>query len=405
MQIRKALTAKTTKSEERTLTSKEREEIKSLVWLLTFDEDQFVILCSRALREARNHLIGESFVKYRKVYLFHLVYQVALDFLIPSISEVVDDLGQLAYKNLQEFLATLSLENRMIFILKVKFDLTEEEISDVVGTPLGTTRFRVQNQLKQVDQLNYSQEIHSIQYPEKLKKIDFDVISEKSLQPEKEANPQKESLPVWIRFLIEGVIMVALIVFILMIVPRVKHTYERWTAGRLDFYGTLSEPVSKLELSTNKIDENTLDEFLPESEASKADISEQLKEEIEKQSLDSLPEYQDRSAYEEKDDIFARYNTGRGKIYRIYFKSDNPEELKNSILELIKEMDGKQAGTVELGTQTLGGIYFNFYLEDAKYEELLERLKGHYEFNTYLNYSIQRIPRGHTNVVVWIQQI
>jgi len=118
-----------------------------------------------------------------------------------------------------------------------------------------------------------------------------------------------------------------------------------------------------------------------------------------------LPEYKETSEYEEDKEHFARYNTGRGKIYRIYLKSSNPVNLKPQVLELLKDVGGKAAGSVEMGKETLGGIYFNFYVKKEDYKKLHEVLKAKYEVNTYLNYSKQRIPRGLANVVIWIQQI
>jgi hypothetical protein len=287
-------------------------------------------------------------------------------------------------------------------------------VGDILELSEGTVTYRFDNIERdfsyQMNGLDFSQLISRSISEEVINEMDEDAIKEITKE-----NPYKEKeLPGYLKLILEGVFITFVIIVVIGVIPRGKYFYEKWTSGRLDFYGTFSSPLSPVE-KPKGTNSKEIENFLSEDEASKLavnDSEENAKspedeyiEGIIAKNESELPEYQETSEYEEEKELFARYNTGRGKVYRMYLKSPNPTSLKPQILDILKDFDGKPAGSLELGKELPSGVYFNFFVNREKYKDLKKELSSKFKIKTYINYSKQRIPKGQNSVLIFIQQI
>jgi len=404
-------------SSERVLSRDERKEMADLAWSLLLNEEYILPFTAKILDRVRRKTAGENYVKFRRQWIFRIALQQVYKSAISGEFDLnikPERENEITSENLfAKPLFQLPIETRLIFILKKRFSFTNEDIGDILELSEGTISYRIEKaenflgkKLKSLDFLKLTADSILNEVINELDEKAIRNIARENVYREKE-------LPGFLKLAIEGAFITFVIVVLIGVIPRGKFFYEKWTSGRLDFYGTFSNPISPVEKNAG-IAPNELENFLSEDEASKVvlleadktkEVSAGKADEISSNIDKNLPEYKKTSEYEEEKEHFARYNTGRGRVYRIYLKSPNPIEVKPQVLDILKDAGGTAAGSVELGQEMLGGIYFNFYVKKENVEELKKELKAKYKVNTYLNYSKQRIPRGHSNVVIWIQQI
>lgn len=96
---------------------------------------------------------------------------------------------------------------------------------------------------------------------------------------------------------------------------------------------------------------------------------------------------------------------GRRKAYRVLINSADAEQVKDKILNMIKEYNAEQVDRVKPGTEIPGGVYFNLHVDRLKMEDFLKNVNAFEDSIIYESKTRRPMPEGKNRVFIWVKRI
>ncbi len=213
-----------------------------------------------------------------------------------------------------------------------------------------------------------------------------------------------ERAPWYVRTGVEGVTIAVAILFVVAMAPRIRSLYERGLQRRLDEFSL----------------EATLSDTAPDSPLTRGR---------------SLPSMQKAAGSVVSDDFSSEAETeaepvrvGQSEIWRFNFRTNSPRELRNKIVQILKDA-GVSAESNVGGAEFPGGIQFDLLVPVETLAQIKQQLQkltvglihppaaaetledsdagtaAREPFTWYKVKSKRALPAGKTRVVIWLSQV
>lgn len=105
-----------------------------------------------------------------------------------------------------------------------------------------------------------------------------------------------------------------------------------------------------------------------------------------------------------EDDFRDRY-LGKAKAYRMMLNSADIFDSRLKLIELMKSYQAKGADGGLVGKESLGGVYFNFYVPSDRIKKFLVEVEGLFPSQIYISKTNSVPPVGTERVFLWLKKI
>lgn len=361
----------------------------------------------------------------------------------------------------------LRLSDQIFILLHDRHEVPMEEIASALNTPSESLKMRrdqifhtLLDWTHEKNQQNLVSKIkNQISNPQSLDK-------KKKGKHQKEEETQEESgwkrTPWLVRNSVEGFGITFIVLFILGIVPKIKETYDKNLERRLQAFN-LEELALEMKPEIKQLEEDQLSEISEnvddsstysriKTEEGYVSLVENPLEDAFSIASSGTPAFEARESreinpsklggtnqnplsralgvnidylreIEREEQELDRIRIGDSEIWRFNVKTDSPREMRPKIVEALTQLskDPKFPG-IE-GVEAPGGIQFNLILPKEMILDLKNEIRKisyrstsspgeQYSeqsvreiFTWYRNKSRKRIPKGQTQVVIWLSQI
>ncbi|MGE4234505.1 MAG: hypothetical protein AB7F43_14360 [Bacteriovoracia bacterium] len=234
-----------------------------------------------------------------------------------------------------------------------------------------------------------------------VKNIDLPQLSEEQerLQITDRATPITKMLfnwsnaPWYLKAVFEGMLAVTLVLGIVLSMPRLKSLYEYWLERRFDLYSLAEITTGSMSTSTPEPVAETQNIPLPPGPIA------QNEEEDDEAEIKPESEFLGRESQRVSSD----------KVYRIFIKTEAPEELRNDVLAALQNIEHTSAakdGVV--GGELPGGYLFDLFIPFAEYKNLVSKIadvgkRGDMKF--LITRNRERAQHGKARIKIWLQRI
>lgn len=201
--------------------------------------------------------------------------------------------------------------------------------------------------------------------------------------------------PWYVRVLLEGLTATAVVMGIVFSVPRLKAVYELWLEKRVDL-ASLTELAASLTRPEPAAPPSTLAAPTPAAPYGPKTPDGWVVGQKQKTTVTS--EFSEREG--------TTTAAASHKVYRILIKTDSPDTLKNTVHQLLSNMQASasQAGA-EMGVELPGGVMFDAYVPVKAYKGLVSELGRFGEMKIIITQSRSRVVPGKARIKIWLQRI
>lgn len=127
------------------------------------------------------------------------------------------------------------------------------------------------------------------------------------------------------------------------------------------------------------------------------------------QKLAASEKKNEQKQLDKKEDVRASLEkkkpTLKGELYRSYMNVKDVEGVTAKVVELIRALEGKKAGKVQLGWPKPNSSYFHFALPEKNYDELVKKLNDYGRLKIYKYPHGRMMPEGQRRIILEIKRI